>query len=248
MKGNYRPNSCFKQSLNEKLTWFFLIFHKEFRQKKKIAFEVVMFLAIAHYFGFYNPNQLAYFLGIGHQVLYAYLKGLSPYYLKEILIRFMVKQASGHLKAVLEKSAATKSRAGITLSVDNSVIDRLGKMLRCTWSWYSGRCKKVVNGHDLLGIVLTVNAKVFPLHLAFCSKQGRANTDKPSLLITMLNCLKEEFAKEGIDLTAFPITLDSWFVSEGLRQELYRLGFSKIILQDKGDATTRLWTLCCLTN
>jgi len=237
MKRNYTPSSYFKQSLNEKLTWFFLIFHKEFRQEKRIAFEVIMFLSIAHYFGFYNPNQLAYFLGIGHQQLYAYLKDLSLYYLREMLIRFMVKQASEYIKPILEKSEATKSRAGITLSVDNSVIDRLGKVLRCTWSWYSGRCKKVVNGQDLLGIVLTVNAKVFPLHLLFCSKQGRANTDKPSLLIAMLTCLKEEFAKEGIDLTTFPITLDSWFVSEPLKQDLRLLGFHKIILAGKGNYT-----------
>lgn len=237
MKGNYTPSSSFKQSLNENLTWFFLIFHKEFRQKKLIAFEVIMFLSIAHYFGFYNPNQLACFLGISHQQLYAYLKDLSLYYLREMLIRFMVKQAACHLKAVLEKSAATKSRAGITLSVDNSVIDRLGKILRCTWSWYSGRCKKVVNGQDLLGIVLTIDGKVLPLHLMFCSKQGRANTDKPSLLISMLTRLKAEFAKEGIDITVFPITLDSWFVSNDLKKKLRLLGFHKIIIAGKGNYT-----------
>jgi hypothetical protein len=154
-----------------------------------------------------------------------------------MLIRFMVKQASEHLKPVLEKSAATKTRAGITLSVDNSVIDRLGRMLRCTWSWYSGRWKKVINGQDLLGIVLTINGLVFPLHLLFCSKQGRANTDKPTLLISMLTRLKGEFAKVGIDLTAFPITLDSWFVSKDLKKALHKLGFKKIPIAGKGNYT-----------
>ena len=221
--------------ITKEISWFFIIFGKEFQQQKLIAFETLMFLAISHFFGFYNPKQLADFLGIPHQQFYSSLKGWSLYYLKEMLIRFMVKQASEHLKPILAKSEATKSRAGVTLSVDNSVIDRLGKMLRCTWSWYSGRCKKVVNGNDLMGIILTINGIAFPLHLLFCSKQGRANTDKPKLLISMLTRLKEEFLKEGIDLTAFAITLDSWFVSEDLKQELRFLGFEKIIIAGKGN-------------
>src|SRR3989441_8013836 len=89
---------------------------------------------------------------------------LSVYYLKEMLIRFMIKQAVEHLKPVLTQSAATLSRAGVTLSVDNSVMDRFGKLLRCTWSWYSGRCHDVVRGQDLLGIVFTINHIALPLH------------------------------------------------------------------------------------
>ena len=221
--------------LGKELSWFFVTFGKEFRQGKLQAFQTLLFLALAHFFGVYNPKQFADFLGISHQQLYAQLKEWSLYYLREMLTRFMVKQAAERLKPVLAQSPATRSRAGITLSVDNSVIDRLGRLLRCTWSWYSGRWKKVVYGQDLLGVVLTLGGVVFPLGLLFCSKQGCANTDKPSLLIAMLARLKEAFAKEGIDITAFPITLDSWFVSEGLRQELYALGFSKIIIAGKGN-------------
>ena len=119
----------------QEFSWFFCLFQQEFRQGKRIAFEVLMALALAHFFGFYNPKQLADFLDIPHQKLYAQLKAWSLYYLKEMLIRFMVKQAVEQLKPVFEKSAATQSRAGMTLSIDNSVIDRLGKFLRCTWSW-----------------------------------------------------------------------------------------------------------------
>ena len=223
--------------LDNNLNWFFIIFSSEFRQNKRIAFETIMFLAIAHCFGFYNPKQLADFLGVPHQTFYHSLKEFSLYYLKKMLIRFMVKQAAEQLKPILEMSDATQSRAGISLAIDNSVIDRLGKMLRCTWSWYSGRCKKVVNGQDLLGIVMSFKGLAFPLHLLFCSKQGRANTDKPTLLITMLKELKEAFKDEGIDITSFPLTLDSWFVSQELRQQLYDLGFKDIIIAGKGNYT-----------
>ena len=89
------------------------------------------------------------------------------------------------------------------------VIDRVGNRLRCTWSWYSGRWKKVVKGQNLLGIVLTINGQVLPIHLLFCSKQGCKNTDKPSLLIAMFTRLKTEFAQHDLDLTTIPITIDS---------------------------------------
>ncbi len=145
----------------------------------------------------------------------------------------MVRQAAGQLGPLPEKSDATLSRAGITLSVDNSVTDPVGRMIRCTYNWYSGRWKKVVSGNDLPGIVMTVNGIALPLNLLFCPKQGRANTGKPSLLISMLSCLIEEFAAEGIDITSFPITPDSWFVSEDLKKELITLGFKKIAVAGK---------------
>jgi hypothetical protein len=221
----------------QEFTWFFALFHQEFRKANLIAFEVLMTLAFAHFFGFYNPKQLADFLGIPHQKFYAELKNWSVYHVKKMLVRFMVKQAVEHLKPVVHQSAATQSRAGITLSVDNSVIDRCGKLLRCTWSWFSGRHHDVVRGQDLLGIVLTINHTVFPLHLLFCSKQGRYHTNKADLLIFMLSHLKVLFALEDIDITTIPLTMDYWFVSQPLRERLYGLGFTKIIIAGKSNYT-----------
>ena len=221
--------------LPDALRWFFITYGESFRQGKRDAFELVMFLSLAHFFGVYNPKQLADVAGIPHHRLYRELKGWSLYRVKKLLFRCMVRHAAEELRPVLLKSAATRSRAGISLSADNSVIDRLGRMLRCTWSWYSGRAKKVVNGQDLLGVVLTLNRRVFPLHLLFVSKQGRTNTDKPSLLLSMLKQLKEAFREEGIDITLFPITLDSWYASDVLKRKLYRLGFTQVLVAGKGN-------------
>jgi len=82
---------------------------------------------------------------------------------------------------------------------------------------------------------LTINQVALPVHLLFCSKQGGGNTDKPTQLITMLTQLKDAFRRYDIDLTQMPLTLDSWFVSEPLRHELYGLGFEKIIIAGKGN-------------
>jgi hypothetical protein len=147
----------------------------------------------------------------------------------------MVKKAAEELKPVLSKSAATRSRAGMSLSIDNSVMDRFGKLIRCTYSWYSGRYHNVIRGQDLLGIVLTINNMAFPVYLLFCPKQGRYHTKKADLLIFMLKQLKSEFGREGIDITQIPLTLDSAYVSQELRLRLHRLGFRKIIIAGKSN-------------
>jgi hypothetical protein len=215
--------------------WFFALFHHEFRTHNPIAFEVLMVLALSHLFGFYNPKQVADFLNIPHQRFYAELKEWSVYHVKKMLLRFMVKQAAEQLKPVLNKSAATRSRAGMTLSIDNSVMDRFGKLLRCTWNWYSGRHHKVIRGQDLLGVVLTIHHIAFPLHLLFCPKQGRYHTNKADLLLFMLTQLKDEFIREGIDITQLPLTMDSAFVSQDLRERLHQVGFTSIIIAGKGN-------------
>jgi hypothetical protein len=219
----------------QEFTWFFTIFHQELRKNDPIAFEVLMVLALAHLFGFYNPKQLSDFLDIPHQSFYTELKGWSVYHVKKMLRLFMVKQAAEKLQPVMNKSGSTRSRAGVTLSIDNSVMDRFGKLLRCTYNWFSGRHHKVIRGQDLLGIVFTMNQMALPLHLLFCPKQGRHHTNKADLLIFMFTQLKADFHREGIDITQFPLTLDSGFVSEELKKRLHQLGFTQIIIAGKGN-------------
>jgi hypothetical protein len=219
----------------QEFIWFLTIFHHEFRKTNGVAFETLMVLAIANLFGFYNPKQLADFLEVPHQRFYAELKDGRVYQVKKMLLRFMVKQATEKLQPVMNKSAATRSRAGATLSIDNSVMDRFGRLLRCTWSWYSGRYHKVIRGQDLLGVVLTIDHIALPLHLLFCPKQGRYHTTKADLLIFMLTQLKTEFLHEGIDITQLPLTMDSAYVSQDLRERLHELGFVDIIIAGKGN-------------
>jgi hypothetical protein len=219
----------------QEFIWFFALFHQEFRKSNPIAFEVLMVLAVANLFGFYNPKQLADFLDVPHQKFYTELKDWSIYHVKKMLLCFMVKQAAEKLKPVMTKSGPTRSRAGMTLSIDNSVMDRFGKLLRCTYSWYSGRYHKVIQGQDLLGIVLTIQHVALPLHLLFCPKQGRYHTTKADLLIFMFQQLKAEFNREGIDITRIPLTLDSAYVSQELRVRLHEIGFGKIVIAGKGN-------------
>ena len=69
----------------QEFIWFFTIFHHEFRPNNPIAFEVLMVLAVAHLFGFYNPKQLADFLEVPHQQFYTELKDWSVYHVTRLL-------------------------------------------------------------------------------------------------------------------------------------------------------------------
>lgn len=219
--------------LEQEFDWFFTTHAQTLRKGGKWGFEVLMLMSVAHVFGLYTPKEMADYLGIHSQKLYTHLKSLSLPSLQKLMLRFMVKQAAEQLKSVLSKSAATYSRAGISMHVDNSVIERVGKKIRSTYKWYSGRFKQVVRGNDLLGVVLSFNGLILPLHLMFCSKQGRANTSKPELLVKMLGEIKDLFAQEGIDITGVPLTMDSWFASKNIKQQLLALEFNNLLVAGK---------------
>ena len=114
--------------------WFFPLFSQEFRQNNPIAFEVLVVLAVAHVFGFYHPTPWADFFDVPPQQFSAAFKDWSVEHGKNMLLRFLVKQAAAHLKPVMSQSAATRSRAGMTFSMDHRVMERFGKLLRCAWN------------------------------------------------------------------------------------------------------------------
>jgi len=124
-------------------------------------------------FGFYHPQQWADFLEVPHPQFSRVLKDWRVYHVKKMLRRLMVKHAAEKRKPVMSQSAATRSRAGTTLSIDHSVMDRCGNLLRCPWSWDSGRDHTVIRGQDFLGMVCTIEHIAWPLHGLFCPKQGR---------------------------------------------------------------------------
>jgi hypothetical protein len=50
----------------QEFTWVFALLHHEFRRGTRIAFAMLMALALAHFFGFSTPKPLADFLDIPH--------------------------------------------------------------------------------------------------------------------------------------------------------------------------------------
>ena len=86
--------------------------------------------------------------------------------------------------------------------------------------------------------MLTIHHIALPLHLLFCPKQGRYNTNKADLLIFILSRLKAEFAREGVDLTKIPLDHGLLVCLHAFeRQGSIGLGFTKIIIAGKSNYT-----------
>jgi len=200
------------------LTWFFTLFHQALRKNDPIAFEVRMVLALAHVFGFYNPKPWSDFLDIPPQSFSTALQGWRVSHGKKMLRLFMVKQAAEKRKPVMNQSRSTRSRAGGTVSIDNRVMDRCGKLVRWTSNWLSGRHHKVIRGQDFLGMVCTMNQMALPLPLLFCPQQGRHHTHTADWLLFLCTQLKADLNREGIAITQLPLTLDAGCVAEELKK------------------------------
>jgi hypothetical protein len=83
--------------------------------------------------------------------------------------------------------------------------------------------------------VFTIQHIALPLPLLFCPKQGRYHTTKADVLIFMLTQLKTAFLRAGIDISQLPLTMDSAYVSQELRQRLHQLGLIDSIMAGKGN-------------
>ena len=80
---------------------------------------------------------------------------------------------------------------------------------------------------------MKIGERVIPLCIRPVGKQGRGNTSKPEIFKEMIHELVEVFGQEGIDLTDFPITFDSWYGSDNLVKILRQAGFDKQEDSDK---------------
>lgn len=231
-----------------KSTIFFqdLLFSYFQRMTQQIV-ETLVLLSICHLFGLYNPNQVADALGLPKTRLYRRMGSLSLYHAKSLNLRLGSAIAVDFIKDAESKSASTQSRRCITLSVDDTNLPReTGALAYCS-KWWSKKHNTPIVCQNVLGITLKVGNIVVPLDMRFVSKQGRGNTDKPSLVVAMLKEVLDFFDTHEIDLRKYPITFDSWYASRTLVDVLSELGFVSILIHGKnnyvmtiGDTTGKL--------
>jgi len=226
--------------LKEQLTYYRGILLQKLgrAQEKEETVEIMLILAMGMLSGLYNPHQAAVQLEISPKQFYEKLKEMSLYHWRKLLDAMMMEAAIERLKEYKELSAASQSRRQASISVDDSLIKRLGKALSYVWSWYSGQIHQVTRGQDLLGIVLKIGKQIIPLKLMLVSKQGSKNTNKPELLVKEMNALKAAFSEAGIDITSLGVSFDSWWLGKDISAKLSDIGFHKQVICAK--AVTQL--------
>ena len=231
-----------------KSTIFFqALFSAYFRCITQQVVETLVLLCICHLFGLYNPNQVSDALKLPKARLYRDIGALSLYHAKSLNLRLGCAMAVDFIKDAESKSASTQSRRCITASVDDTHLPRDGETLSYCSNYYSTKHKTSIWCQNILGITLKVGGIVLPLDMRLVSKQGRGNTDKPSLVIAMLKDVLAFFDAHAIDLRKYPITFNSWYGSRKLVDALSELGFASILVHGKnnyvmtiGDTTAKL--------
>jgi len=224
-----------QQHITQWLRFFQVLLLTRFRQNQKEAIETLIWLIVGHLFGLYNPNQLAEALGIAKANLYRHLSNWSLFQWKRLLLEVGCHQA---LKLIFQSesmSASTQSRRRITLSVDDTVVKRFGKLLPYCYHWWSTRFNASIKGNNILAITIKIGEIVIPLSVRLVGKQGPANTNKPDIFKLMMTEVKVFFEQHGIDITSYPITFDSWYGSQPLREILQQLGFQVILVHAKSN-------------
>jgi hypothetical protein len=221
--------------INKGIEQFQEFFDANFTRCDQESVEILLMLACGHIFDIFTPNQLIQTLGLDKNNVYDAINSWSIYHLRKLFLNAGLAQVKELVAETLTKSPATRSRMRIILSVDDTVIDRMGNLMSLTYSWFSGRHHDVVRGQNIIAITMKIGARVIPLCIRPVGKQGRGNTSKPQVFREMIHQLVEVFGQEGIDLTDFPITFDSWYGSDDLVKILTEEGFDQILIHAKSN-------------
>ena len=206
-----------------------------FQRLSQQIVETLVLLCVCHLFGLYNPNQVADALELPKARLYRSLSSVSLYHAKCLNLRLGCAMAVDFIKDTESKSASTQSRRCITVSVDDTNLPREAETLAYCSTYYSKKHNAPIWCQNVLGITLKCGDRVLPLDMRLVSKQGRGNTDKPTLVITMIQEVLAFFDTQDIDLRKYPITFDSWYASRKLVDALSALGFISIVVHGKNN-------------
>ena len=178
----------------------------DFQRMTSQVVETLVLLCVCHLFELYNPNQVADALALPKAGIYRPLNALSLYHSKALNLRLgCAMETVDFIKDAESKSPSTHSRRRSTVSVDDSNLPReTGTLAHCSKGW-SKKHNTSILCQNVLGITLKVGDRVLPLDIRLVSKQGRGNTDKPSLVIAMFKDVLAFFDAHAIDLRKYPM-------------------------------------------
>ncbi len=103
-----------------------------------------------------NIYQMLQLLGLPKSTTYNRVKNVSVYSWRQLVQHRLYEVAIPLVLARLTKSDATKSRDGLILAVDDTVIARIATELGYVWRWWSGQLKRVTHGQNVIALILVI--------------------------------------------------------------------------------------------
>lgn len=207
-------------------------FWSKLSRKEPVVIEVIMILVMSLLLGWDTVNEVAKRLGLSKDQLYNHLKGIRVPEWRELFRSAFEQLAIERLLEAQGKSDSTWSRLEVVMSLDNSVVRKWGKILSYLYKWWSGQFHRVVNGNDVMMIVLKIGKEVIPVGFWLMSKKGPVNS-KIERTKSMIEGLAKCWSSKGIGLSRIAVTMDAWFNDNELIKAIKEAGFEKIVMGAK---------------
>ena len=142
----------FTEEMHNTIEEFGRILKAYFRTIPDKDLETLLLISMAVFLGSDNIYQVLQVLGLPKTATYNRVKGVSVYYWREFLQKHLYSLVIPLLQERLSKSDSTKSRDGLVLCVDDSVIASHATELSYVWKWFRCQLKRVANGQNLIAL------------------------------------------------------------------------------------------------
>ncbi len=185
-----------------------------FRTLNDSHLETLLLICLGMFLNAGNIYHMLQLLGLPKTTTYNRVKNVSVYYWRQLLQHRLYEIAIPLLLERLTKSDASKSRDGLILAVDDTVIARIATELGYVWRWWSGQLKRVAAGQNVIALILVIGDIILPLDVRIVSKQGKGLKSKPEIYREMLAAAKSRFEAAGIDFSVFKTTGDAAYLKD----------------------------------
>jgi hypothetical protein len=173
--------------------------------------ELMMLLGLGVLNGMYTPNQVIERLGLDKNKIYRNLGAGTAQEWRQIILGLGYTALLSELTGLLEKSESSRSRVRLTIILDDSLFRRYARQMASIFKWWGGAFKAVRKGHDVLGLMIEINGRVFILDWIVASKTGRKRKKRWQYAIEMLQEFAHRMKEAGIDPSLFGLAMDWWY-------------------------------------
>jgi len=201
---------AFLKELEEKLTAFSQFLQEHWGPEESL--ELLLLIGLGVFLGAFNTHQVCQILGLDESGTYEEVGAVSVYHWNKLRRQTLYDLVIPLLQERQGKSAATHSRDGWVLAVDDTVIARIATALGYVWKWWSGYAQKVTEGQNVIALIVVIGDLVLPLDVRMVSKQGQNLRTKPQIFAEMLDEAERRFGEAGIDIRQFQITGDAAYL------------------------------------
>lgn len=182
-----------------------------------VVVETMMLIGVGVLCGAYTPHQVIERLEVSKHTLYGALGEETAQHWRKVIQELGYGALLDEVRRVLQQSPSTQSRVCFTIILDDSLFRRYARQMASIFKWWSGAFKAVKKGHDVLGLMIEVNGRVFILDWVVVSKAGRKRKPRWKYAIEMLQEFERRLKEAGVDPSLFGLAMDWWY---GQKDEL----------------------------